>query len=59
METEELINITHKDNKDFPLEAWKDNIRNNRYGELPLYNEDLDKDSKILRDSLIQKYFKD
>lgn len=59
METEELIDITHNDNKNFPLKAWKDNISNNRYGEVPLSNEDLDKDAKILRDSILQKYFKD
>lgn len=41
METEELIDITHNDNKDFPLEAWKDNTNNNKYGEVPLSNEDL------------------
>ena len=41
------------------IEAWKDNISNNRYGEVPLSNEDLDKDAKILRDSILQKYFKD
>lgn len=58
-DTEDLVNITHRDNKDFPLEAWKDNISNNRYGEVPLSNEDLDKDAKILRDSILQKYFKD
>lgn len=58
-DTEDLVNITHKDNKYFPLEAWKENIINNGYGEVPLSNEDLEEDAKILRDSILQKYYKD
>lgn len=58
-DTEELIDITHNDNKDFHLKAWKDNTNDNNYGKVPLSNEDLEKDAKILRDSILQKYFKD
>lgn len=54
--TEELIAITHKDNDNIPLEAWKMITARSRYGTEPINDEMLNKDAQIFKDNTLDKY---
>lgn len=54
--TEELIAITHKDNDNIPLEAWKIITARSRYGAEPIDNVMLNNDAKIFEANTLDKY---